>query len=543
MAAPNGFPGQQGWPAKAPGATDQSGGQASNWPPQQQQGPSTQGRPVNAPAPQAQWNPPAGNYAQPAQSAAQTLAAALQGRGAGQQAYTQAPYAPPQQSYAAGPESYAPQFEPYAASQQPQQQSQADGRHGSYAQAQQYNLGQRSMWTPGPPPGREYEVGSYAPTPQPQAAHYRGQPAATDWGQPATAYADDPYHQQQADDLGFAQASGGELDPGYDEDDQEYEEETPRRRRPMMVLAALAGAVLVGGGLAYGYKSIIGGGANGQPPIVKSAAEPSQTKPADAGGKQFAHSDSKIMGRLGEGSAAAASTSAASSSASAESDSTGTRKVPTLIVGRDGTIQPPPAAASESAAAEGAVPGLTVVDGIGPPANKPAAAPQVVNSPQAAPQPQPQKVAVAPPAAAPQPAPQATGSVGEAAGADAVKAAPPPVAKPKKIAAVAPQAAAPAADAAPVAQPPSGNGFVAVIASVPVSGSSRMDALKRYADMHQKYAELLTGKTPDVTEANLGAKGNYHRLVVGPPGSRAEASSLCTKLKAQGYADCWVTAY
>ena len=32
-------------------------------------------------------------------------------------------------------------------------------------------------------------------------------------------------------------------------------------------------------------------------------------------------------------------------------------------------------------------------------------------------------------------------------------------------------------------------GFVAVLASVPQSASSRMDALKRFADMQQKYGD------------------------------------------------------
>src|SRR5205085_10585372 len=41
-------------------------------------------------------------------------------------------------------------------------------------------------------------------------------------------------------------------------------------------------------------------------------------------------------------------------------------------------------------------------------------------------------------------------------------------------------------------------GYVAVLASVPKSASSRMDALKRFADMQQKYGEVLAGKTPDV---------------------------------------------
>jgi cell division septation protein DedD len=61
--------------------------------------------------------------------------------------------------------------------------------------------------------------------------------------------------------------------------------------------------------------------------------------------------------------------------------------------------------------------------------------------------------------------------------------------------------------------------------------------------MQQKYGTVLANKTPEVQEANLGDKGNFNRLLVGPPGSRASATQLCTELKAAGYKDCWVAAY
>ena len=82
-----------------------------------------------------------------------------------------------------------------------------------------------------------------------------------------------------------------------------------------------------------------------------------------------------------------------------------------------------------------------------------------------------------------------------------------------------------------------------MLASIPATGSSRLDALKRFADMQQKYGTVLANKTPEVQEANLGDKGMFNRLLVGPPGSRSQASQLCTELKAAGYKDCWVTAY
>jgi len=123
---------------------------------------------------------------------------------------------------------------------------------------------------------------------------------------------------------------------------------------------------------------------------------------------------------------------------------------------------------------------------------------------------------------------------------------PPPKKKLKKVARAEPTVENDAtADAPPVVADPSGGGgtgFVAVLASVPHSASSRIDALKRFADMQQKYGTALAGKTPDIASANL-SKGAYDRLVVGPPGSREEASNVCSQLKAQGYKDCWVTSY
>jgi hypothetical protein len=157
-------------------------------------------------------------------------------------------------------------------------------------------------------------------------------------------------------------------------------------------------------------------------------------------------------------------------------------------------------------------------------------------------------------------APVTTQSITAAAPAAVKTVAAAPAAPPvKKIAAAAPAAAAatataaataPAAPrkpaavttaAAPVA---SGAGYVAVLASVPVSTTSRINALKQFADMQQKYAGVLQNKTPDVKEANLGEKGTYHRLLVGPPSSRDSAQALCGSLKSAGYtSDCWVVAY
>jgi hypothetical protein len=83
------------------------------------------------------------------------------------------------------------------------------------------------------------------------------------------------------------------------------------------------------------------------------------------------------------------------------------------------------------------------------------------------------------------------------------------------------------------------SGYVAVLASK----TSRTDALKAFADLQQKYGDVLASKTPNVQEANLGDKGVRYRAFVGPPGSREAASEVCKQLKTAGYNDCWVTAY
>jgi hypothetical protein len=83
------------------------------------------------------------------------------------------------------------------------------------------------------------------------------------------------------------------------------------------------------------------------------------------------------------------------------------------------------------------------------------------------------------------------------------------------------------------------SGFVAVL----VSKKSREDVLKAFADLQQKYRDILGAKTPVVEEADLGDNGVWYRVVVGPKGSRDAATSVCSQLKTAGHSGCWVAAY
>lgn len=447
------------------------------------------------------------------------------------------PYAQPQSTQPAQyPHQYpaVPQAGGYASQQNAHQQV----RQAQNAPAQTHGVQlpehalRGSAFEPqwgGQPPAQDmhgYDLASYAQpghdpryAPQPQDGYQQMPPA--EWNShenfaPAEAAADPHFQALQPQ---------GALEQEYAEEeylDDEYEQ--PARNRIFKIAAVLAAAIVVGGAGMYTANTIFGGksGGPGDPPVVKNEKGPAKEKPSSPGGMKFDHADSKIMGRLGEGGAASAST-----------DASGTRKVSTLVVNPDGSIAPPAAAAAAEPSGgvvtpSQSVPGLSIVDVGGPPpsaeppksaAPAPAAAAPAAEKPVIISKPQ------APPA---EPAkPQA-----EAAPAPAKKVAPPPAEK--KVAAAAP---------APTAPKPTGAGYVAVLASIPATGTSQLDALKQFADLKAKYGSLLADKTPEVQIANLGEKGTYHRLLVGPPGSQESVKALCTGLKSAGYSGCWPLAY
>jgi len=86
---------------------------------------------------------------------------------------------------------------------------------------------------------------------------------------------------------------------------------------------------------------------------------------------------------------------------------------------------------------------------------------------------------------------------------------------------------------APAMQVPS---FVAVLAPQ----KSRMDALLNFADLQQRYSDVLSAMEVNIREINLGAKGTWYRAVVGTPGTRDAASYICKGLKSAGYDGCTV---
>jgi hypothetical protein len=405
------------------------------------------------------------------------------------------------------------------------------------------------------PRGPNYDLGGYMPA----GAQRPGGPIdplqqQPEWVHPAHAGYGDPSIEGGYQAGYEQQPHHTALEQSYAEEHAEYESEEPRRGSwALRIAGAIVVAIGMGYGLAQGYK-LVASSSDVATPVVKGDAEPARTEPTDPGGKQFAHTDSKIMDRLEDGQSSS-STPPATPAVAEATDENGTRKVPTLVVGRDGSITPPAAPSEPATTGSVGMPGVTMVDGYGgrfpsEPASPPAppAAEQAPTFPPGAAQ---KPIVVKPPATAAESKPVESKPV-TLAKVEPVET--PATSTPE--AATAPETPAPAAPAkkapAPTttaaipstgAEPTGGGGYVVVLASVPASGDSRLVALKRFADMQQKYGSVLQNKTPDVREANLGEKGVYHRLLVGPPSSRSQASQLCVDLKTAGYKDCWVTAY
>ena len=418
-----------------------------------------------------------------------------------------------------------------------------------------------------------------------------GEPAQADHGFDQGGYPGGPAPRFEGAVAHRTDTYGHEHDEDFEYDDEEDEGGGGRK---MIIAAALVAAIVVGGGFAYGYNALFGGspGGNGTP-IVKAETTPAKVQPSEPGGRQFEHQDSKVLGKLsGDGQNSTYTTS--------EGQANGrVRSVSTLVVGRDGRLIVPDNAQSDNNAqsneqpqsnessgqitATSPVPGLTIV-GVNPPVaqeappsappSPPSTPPQALGAGEVQPSneaPQQQPAAQAQPAQSqtvtaavtpqpqPQPAPVRRGRRSKypplpvrssaRTGGQAVAAAPAQTATPTpgvaqaRVTPVVPrqnQATAPATTAS-VTGAAAANGYVAVLSTK----RSRIDALTSFADLQQRYGNILGSKVPAVRRADLSARGLgiMYRAVVGPPGSRQAAGQVCSQLKSAGYSGCWVAPY
>ncbi|MGH6826587.1 MAG: SPOR domain-containing protein [Methyloceanibacter sp.] len=302
-----------------------------------------------------------------------------------------------------------------------------------------------------------------------------------------------------------------------------------KSRSIYMVGSALLGAIALGGALAFAYKQSGGAMGGAEPPVVQADSRPVKEAPQQPGGKEFPHKNKLIYERLQNGDqpeaerivprqeelampampgtapgAAPMQPPAVATVDDPNAADGGPRRVKTLIVRPDGSVMPPPEA--------------------------PAAPQQAAPVPAPAPQ---QQMAAAEPAMPAMPMPQAAPAP---APAPVAEAAPAPAADPAPVAAIPPKPKVAAADATQAPAKPSQ--YVVQVGSK----QNQTDALATFADMQQKYPTLLAAYRPMVQKADLGAKGVWYRLRIGPIVDKTAAAKLCGQLKSQGHPDCLVMA-
>lgn len=341
----------------------------------------------------------------------------------------------------------------------------------------------------------------------------------------------------------------------------------PVRGRRGLIVASIAGAAVLVGGIGYHF---LAGGGSGEPVIVRASDEPVKVQPENPGGVTVPNQDKAVYDRVAgtlPGSpeqksliasgeepvdlAAAQDFSPAvddadeviaspPASSEAEAPLIRPREVETMIVRPDGSIMAPhvqptvseqvphseqatqatPDASASSDAPLISPPAET--DEIGalaagnhvPAANEvaPALGTEAETTPITQEQPQ---LPIRAPLVPSRPAQQPTNVVGNV---------------PQRT-----QQAAPAATETQVASAAGVGGYFVQIASQPTAELAQ----KSYANMAQRYGNLIGGHAIDIKRAEIPNKGTYYRVRV-QAGTKNDATTLCERLKSAG-GSCFVT--
>lgn len=154
------------------------------------------------------------------------------------------------------------------------------------------------------------------------------------------------------------------------------------------------------------------------------------------------------------------------------------------------------------------------------------AAPPVQRQASVQPPPPVSRPAVQPPASRPV-APRAPAQAGAQWQGQVAKAAPAPAPYPSTVTGSVPRPAAVA--------PPGAPGYLVQV----TAGQDQGEALRAFGKLQQLYPNLLGGYLPNIQKVNLGPKGVWYRVRVGPMGRRTAAVGFCRQLKAVG-ADCMI---
>lgn len=384
------------------------------------------------------------------------------------------------------------------------------------------------------------------------------------------------------------------LRAGKDDDETEAfepeaDDDSAGRGRGMMIAAAILGLVVLGGLGAFAYRGIVAPtGEDGSPPVIVASEDPLKERPTDPGGTTVENQDSLVFRRASgetdtdqnaqivprEEQVAAVPAAEKSEDRVTETAGLGEgsrdnprvivpqplapddagvspRRVRTMIVKPDGTIvrstdaaeapaPAPVAPAPAPALATASAPATETQTASAPSTEAPAqdvAATATQPQPDATSEPEPE-AATAATATAPEPAAPALALGPED------PSIPLPVARPNAVVASLrttqqPAQAQPAvATQAPVAapQPVAGGAYLVQLAS----RRSQEQALSDFATLQEQYPGILGPYQPFIERADLGSRGIFYRLRVGPLDNQASAGQLCDQLKAAGLPDCLV---
>ncbi len=313
-----------------------------------------------------------------------------------------------------------------------------------------------------------------------------------------------------------------------------FEDERNRERsgRPFgLIVGVVLGVAIVGGVLWYAFR---GQGAlplpNGEVQTVKADASPYKVKPENPGGMQVENQDKLVYDRVAKGDApkraenllpppevpkappvkAGAMPETTVAAAPVPKSPPPMPKAPETKPVDMVLTQPKPAdtkaAESKPAETKPAEPPKSAAKAEAPSDEKALQAMvQAVNTPP--------KAAAPPAPAAPQKADPLAAAVAAATGTPA---------KPTQVA----EAKAPAATPAPTVSAASG-GFQVQLASVASEDLAQAE-WKRFSTRNKQLAAM----TPAIIKADLGEKGTYYRLRVGPLADKAAADDLCSALAA-----------
>jgi nitrate reductase NapE component len=294
--------------------------------------------------------------------------------------------------------------------------------------------------------------------------------------------------------------------------DEDYAEAQSTRRRSSLVLVmAIFGLAVVGTAGAFGYRATFGG------PVLP-------TLPPISKANKIAPAVSAVL-------------EAKNATNTNQAGATTTGSTENLVSREEQSVNPDPRVISTIPImpGQGWLPGVATLAVPTPPAAVQMAPNQAMPGRVVSVWPPPPAMAAptAPATAAPIPAPPpqvlsepkkihtVTNRADQSGAADA---------KPEPTPPAAPTALGNANSTAAVAPSVSGGGYAVQV----TSERSESNAQAALQALQAKYPNQLSGRQPIIRRADLGSKGTYYRVLVGPFASAEEAAGLCSRLKAAG---------